>query len=423
MKEDFLYYLWQYKRITLHDLRTVRGEKITIQTTGLFNENAGPDFFNAKIRIADQLWAGNVEIHVRASDWYVHHHENDPAYDNVILHVVWEYDTDLYRKDGSVIPVLELRSFVNTVLLAKYRQLFLQKKQWIPCEKEIGTVDPFVREHWLERLYFERLVEKSVTIKQLLHQSSNDWEATLFKLLARNFGVKINADAFASMAESFPFSLVRKLQAHPIQLEALFLGQASLLTSQVEDVHLQALQSEHAYAARKFNLVEKGAFIPQFFRLRPMNFPTIRLSQLAQLYSQQTSLFSAVIEANTLAEFYKLFSIAPSAYWKSHYTFGTPSRKSDKRLSKNFVDILLINTVIPLKFCYAQHIGKDISEEIMQLLISIKAENNSVIKKFSEIQVAPENAMQTQALLQMKVKYCDNLRCLQCDIGNHLLKT
>ncbi len=422
MKEDFLHYLWKHKLFFTSNLKTTNNELVSITSVGDHNHNSGPDFFNAQLRIGEQLWAGNVEIHLKSSDWYLHNHEMDSNYDTVILHVVWEHNIEIHTNANSIIPTLELKNFVSDEFIINYQKLFSKPQKWINCENDIYSVDPFVVENWLERLYFERLERKAVFITQLLEETNYDWEAVLFQLLARNFGLKINGDAFFEMAKNTNFSIVRKEVASQQNLESLFFGQLEMLNNSGEDPYFNLLKSEYAYQTKKHKLMSNMMSSVQFFRLRPINFPTIRISQLASLYSLQQNLFSKCIEKESLKEYYDLFSVTTSEFWKTHYTFEKESPKKAKKLSKSFVDLLLINTIIPLRFVYQKHIGKFEETDVLNLIKEIKPENNSIIKKYNMLKIKSESAFKTQALLELKNENCAQQKCLQCAIGNHLLK-
>ena len=422
MQEDLLHYIWQYKKLDVLNLRTNHNEPLQIVSVGQHNLNSGPDFFNAHLKIGGQLWAGNVEIHVKSSDWYIHNHEADTNYDNVILHVVWEHDTDVYRKDNTLIPTLELSKVVNKNLFDNYNMLLSNiKHKWINCENDFADVDAFVLDNWLERLYFERLERKSNAIHDLLESSKNDWEAVLFKLLAKNFGLKVNGEAFYSLAQSIDFSIVRKTQSNHEQLEALFFGQAGLLENDFQDVYYLKLVKEYRFLNQKFQLNNDHVLPFQFFRLRPQNFPTIRLSQLAMLYNKHQNLFSKVIGINTLKEFYELFDVTTSKFWETHYNFENQTKTSIKKLSKAFIDLILINTILPLKFCYANLQGQQVEEQILNIVSEIESEDNSIIKTFNSLKKVSQSSLQSQALIQLKAEYCDKNKCLQCAIGNALI--
>ncbi|MBU7571594.1 MAG: DUF2851 family protein [Flavobacterium sp.] len=421
MKEDFLHFLWQFKKFDLARLYTTQGEKLTIISSGLYLQKAGPDFFNAQIVIGAQKWAGNVEIHRKSSDWYLHNHETDPNYDNVILHVVWEHDTEVFRKDNTELAVLELSKFVSGKMLGNYESLMMNKT-WLFCEKQIASVDGFVLDNWKERLFFERLEKKSRLIWNTFSETLNDWEALLFCLLAKNFGLNNNGETFLKMALSIPFQKIRKESFEVRNLEALFYGRSGLLNNENEDVYFQDLKGRWDYLRNKHLLKRIYVEPVQFFRLRPSNFPTIRLSQLANLYHSKPNLFSEVIESKSLAEFYKIFNVSASDYWNEHYQFDRQSHRKEKKLTNTFIDLLLINTVVPLKFAYAAYVGNDISEEIVQLLSEIPAEKNIIIDKFRDFGIVANNAYETQALLQLKNEYCNKKRCLECGIGLELMK-
>ncbi|MFD2915425.1 DUF2851 family protein [Psychroserpens luteus] len=421
MQEDFLHYLWLHKKLDVLHLKTTQHERLEIVNVGTHNHNSGPDFFNGQIRIADQLWAGNIEIHIKSSDWFVHGHEQDAAYDNVILHVVYEHDTDIFRSDNSTIPTLELKNFIDSALMDNYHKLFSSKKKWINCEQDFPEVDEFTLKNWQERLYFERLERKQHTIEDLLKTSKNDWEAVLFKLLAKNFGLKVNGTAFASIANSVDFSIVRKTSSKLEQLEALLFGQAGLLEKESSNSYYETLQKEYKFLKQKFQLESQGVIDVQFFRLRPPNFPTIRLSQLANLYHKEQQLFSKVISAENLKDIYTLFEVSTSPFWNTHYTFDKESKQSSKKVTKAFVDLLLINTILPIKFCYAKQNGEAIDETILEIINAIASEKNSIVDGFTQLKHKPKSALESQAFIQLKTEYCDKNKCLQCAVGNVLL--
>ena len=421
MQEDFLHYLWKHKKIDITNLKTINGETISIVSVGQHNLNAGPDFFATQLKIDNQLWAGNVEIHVKSSDWFVHNHETDIAYDNVILHVVWEHDTDIFRKDSTTIPTLELKGVVSKEALQNYQKLFSKTQKWINCENDFAAVDDFVIQNWLERLYFERLERKSLDIEKLLKASSNNWEEVLFKMLTKNFGLKVNGLAFYSISNSFDFSVVRKQQSKQLSLEALFFGQAGLLDDDIQEIYYLELSKEYRFLKQKFNLSNKSVTPLQFFRLRPPNFPTIRISQLAMLYNKQQNLFSKIMDTKSIEKLYKLFTVTTSVFWETHFTFNKTSTHSKKAITKSFIDLLLINTIIPLKFSYAKQQGKVIDDDIVAIIQSITSEKNSIVEKFNTLKSVSKTGLQSQALLQLKNEYCDKNKCLQCAIGNRLL--
>ncbi|MFI0491543.1 DUF2851 family protein [Flavobacterium sp.] len=421
MKEEFLHYLWKFKKFNSLNLETSNGEQITIVNVGQYLELAGPDFFNAQIVIGNQKWAGNVEIHLKSSDWYVHHHERDAAYENVILHVVWEHDTEIFRKNNTEIPVLELKNYVDAQTIADYQSL-MTPKTWIFCENQLKEINEFTMKNWQERLFFERLERKSKPIYELLQETNNDWESVLFCLLAKNFGLNTNGEIFLKIAQSIPFSIIRKESFEVENLEALLLGNAGLLDDEKEDNYFKDLKFRYFYLLHKYQIGKIMTEPVQFFKHRPDNFPTIRLSQLANLFHVQQNLFSKTIEANSVKTIYETFEVSASNYWQNHYQFDKESPKKKKQLSKSFIDLIVINTIIPLQFAYAKSQGKETSEDLIQLLNEVASEKNAIMDKFSSFEIKAQNAFESQSLLQLKNEYCNKSRCLECGIGMELLK-
>lgn len=420
MKEDFLHFIWKLQLFPSIKMVTTKNKSIEIVKQGLLNFNSGPDFLNAKIRVNNQLWVGNVEIHLKSSDWYIHQHEKDESYNAVVLHVVWEDDVEVFRNTNEVIPTLELKKYISKELLGKYQTLFNSSKKWINCENEINSISEFKLKHFFEQLYFERLSQKSELIKKELEKLNNDWEAVFFKLLLKNFGLKINGEAFYNLANSINFSIIRKVSSNKLQLEALFLGQAGLLIDAKESQYFEKLKSEYTYLQIKFKLKPLNQGQVQFFRLRPNNFPTIRLAQIVQLYLNNKTLFSKIIEFEKLEDFYGLFSVATSEFWETHYTFEKESKKRIKKVTNSFVDLLLVNTIIPLKFIYLQQLGKS-TDSVLEIIQKIKPEKNTIISKFTDLKIDSKSAFETQALIQLKNEYCNKLNCLNCTVGKELL--
>jgi hypothetical protein len=421
MKEDFLHYLWKFKKFETLNLRTTQNESVTIIKTGDYLELSGPDFFNAQIVIGDQKWAGNIEIHIKSSDWYVHHHEKDIAYENVILHVVWEHDAEIFRENNIEIPVLVLKDYVSSDIIASYKSL-LTPKSWIFCEKEISKIDDFVFKNWKERLFFERLERKSKFIYDLLEETNQDWEAVLFCLLAKNFGLNTNGNSFLQIAKAIPFSVIRKESFEVENLEALLLGTACLLDKDGEDVYFTDLKLRYFYLLHKYQFEKYHIDFVQFFKLRPDNFPTIRLSQLANLYTKHQNLFSKLINLKAVKDVYDLLGVSASLYWQNHYQFDKESPKKAKHLSKAFLDLVIINTIIPLQFAYFTTMGETISEDLIEFMNEVAPENNAIINKFKSFGIISKNAFETQTLLELKNEYCNKKACLKCALGMQLLK-
>ncbi len=423
MTEELLHFIWKYKKLPLRDLLTTKKEQLQIIDLGTHNHYAGPDFFNARLKINGQLWAGNVEIHLKSSDWYAHAHENDANYDNVILHVVWQDDISVFRSDNSEIATLELKQVISPDLLLAYRNLMdRRQKNFINCERLIGQIGGITWAHWLDRLYIERLESKSNLIRQHLQRSNNDWEQVLFSLLLKNFGSKVNAASFMGLADVIDFSVVRKLQQNVFQLESVFFGLIGLLDQKgIHDIYYLALSKEFHFLQRKFGLVTSVVPKPDFFKLRPHNFPTIRLSQLAMLYGKCPNLFSKTIQADTLEAYYNLYSTEASAYWKTHFTFGKSSKQSTKRLTRSFINLLLINTILPLKYAHSKTQGQALNVPIVEVMTHIGKEVNQIIAHFEALGMPVRNAMEGQSVLQLYNEYCSKNRCLQCAVAQKLL--
>lgn len=423
MREDLLHFIWKYKKLQLEDLLGSKNESIQILDVGSHNLLSGPDFFNAKVQIDQQVWAGTVEMHIKSSDWYAHNHEKDPNYYNVILHVVWEDDCDVFRGDNSVITTLVLKDYISPSILLEYQKLFYHKENAvINCGNEIANIDDFVLQNWLEVLYFERLEKKTDLVAELLFESNNDWEQVFYNLLAKSFGLKINGETFLSIAKQLPFPIVRKLQGNTLQLESVLFGLGGLLEDDiVGDDYYERLRTEYVFQRAKYNLMDVPLRKPEFFKLRPSNFPTIRLSQLANLYTLHQNIFSKVIGAKSAQELYSVFNVSASEYWNNHYTFGKISKKYGKKLSRNFVDLLIINTILPIKLSYAQHTGKDVNEEIITVISGITSESNAVISNFAALKLQFSSAKESQAVLQLYNQYCTKNKCLQCAVGHQLL--
>jgi len=423
MREDLLHFIWKYKKLQLENLTSSKNESVQILDVGSHNLLSGPDFFNAKIQIGPQLWAGTVEMHIKSSDWYAHNHEIDPNYQNVILHVVWEDDCDVFRSDNTAVPTLVLKDYISPSILQEYQKLFNRKERsFINCRNEIANISDFVLQNWLEVLYFERLEKKTDLVDQLLAKSSNDWERVFFILLLKNFGLKINGETFFEIAQQLPFQIIRQIQDNTFRLESALYGLAGLLEEDiVGDDYYNGLKSEFYFLKAKYNFTSPSLRKPEFFKLRPSNFPTIRLSQLANLYTWEQRIFSKVIAAKSTREIYAIFDVSASKYWDNHYTFGKISKNHSKKLSRKFVDLLIINSILPIKLSYAKYMGRDVNEEVINIVSRITSENNAVISKFGMLNIQIPSAKESQAVLQLYNEYCIKNKCLQCAVGHQLL--
>ncbi len=394
-----------------------------ISFPGTENELGGPDFHYASILLDGLEWAGPVEIHIRSSDWYAHRHHLDAAYENVILHVVWEANGEVYRKDGTSIPCLELKEVVSRTLLEQYAQLFLHKRdRKLLCGEAIHSVPKPVVSDWLQLLFTERLRQKSNYIQRLLYETRNDWEHVFFIVLLKCFGLNHNGPAFESLGKALPFPVLRRYRTHPVRLEALLFGMLGLLNDNpLADHYYLVLQKEYRYLITLHELRGDAVLKPHFFKLRPYNFPTIRLSQLLSLYSGHASLFDKVIQANTKEGLHKILRSRASPYWDNHYTFGTLAPSKPKWSSTRFLDLLIINAVLPVKYSYAQHRGENEWPLLTKISAECKAEQNHITRIFSEVGLSVTQAIESQALVQLYNDYCSNNKCLQCAIGCYLL--
>ncbi|MCB2222250.1 MAG: DUF2851 family protein [Bacteroidetes bacterium] len=420
MTEDFLHFLWKFGLIEQPLLLTT-GESCVIVKPGLHNTHSGPDFLDARIRIDGTLWAGNVEVHIHASDWYRHDHHHDEVYDNIILHVVFLEDKTVRRKSGESIPTVELSGKFEERLLQNY-QLLMRNKSWIPCAPLIGTVDRFTRNNWIDRVLVERLEHRTHEINERLEFNSRNWSETFYQMLARNFGFRVNALPFELLARSLPMNILAKHKDHPDQIEALLFGQAGMLSVKSKDEYYLKLKREYEFLATKYNLKPLDGHIWRFMRLRPSNFPTIRLSQFSALIHQSSHLWSRILEAETIRELTLLFQCNASAYWTDHYTFGKLNRGKAKKLGKAGINLILINTVIPFLFAYGKLRGlPDYVDRALKFLDQVPGESNSMIRQWKELGMNIRSAFLTQALIELKQAYCDSKRCLHCAIGARLI--
>ena len=415
MREEFLYYIWE-NRLTDKDLKTTEGESVEVVATGYRNTDSGPDFLEAKIQIGDKLWAGHVEIHVKTSDWNRHGHQSDKAYKNVILHVV--YENDMQVND---IPTLELKGRFDESLFAQYQKL-ISSKNWIPCQKSIAKVPVFTRLSWLDRMAVERLESKSETVTKILEANQFDWEDALYKLLMRYFGLKVNNEAFETLANLLPFKTLLKHADNLLQLEAMLYGCAGFLENDFTEDYPLLLKREFSVMKAKFNLLTMPAERWRFMRMRPSNFPTIRLAQMAQLIHKNGCLFSKIREAKNGDEVKTLFDVKVSVFWETHYRFGVTTESKPKHLGETTADVLIINAVTPLLFCYGKlHKDESICDKAMHFLEETEAEDNAIIRHFISCGITAQNAMQTQGLLHLYSYFCKRKRCIECRIGNVLL--
>lgn len=422
MKEDFLHYIWKNKKIPLQSLLLTDGTELIIESFGTYNTFSGPDFFNARLVIDGQKWAGNVEMHIKSSHWYAHKHETDTAYANVILHVVWEHDVEVFGVSNLPIPTLELQHIISKSLTDNYKQLlYATNTQFIPCEKYYTQTDAIIALLWKERLFVERLEKKSEKVELLLKESHSDWEKILFLMLLWHIGGSANGDIFLQAGKQLDFSIVRK-ESHDLErLEALFFGMCGLLdeTTITTEFYHQKLLLDYNYLKHKYQL--KESLKCSFSGLRPQGFPTLRLSQLAMLYHRHQSLFSILMKQPSWEHCLSVLSIHASSYWDNHYTFGKISRKNVKKWSPSFVVLIWINVVMPILYLYHKQLGNDNIEFISENIRLLPSESNSVIEHFIGIGEKIASAYDSQVALQQYKAYCTHRRCMQCAIGVNLL--
>jgi len=416
--ESLLQYIWKFQYFNKNTLIAVDTEEaLQIIIPGNFNTNQGPDFLAAKIKITDTTWAGNIELHIKSSNWKAHKHSNDKNYNNIILHVVWQHDVDLKLP----FPTLELQSRVSKLLLNRYAEL-MNATSFIACEKMINQVDDIIWNSWKERLLIERLQNKSQVIFQYLNENSNHWEETFWWLLAKNFGIKVNSDAFEKLARSISINILAKHKSQLQQVEALLFGQAGLLEDDFKETYPKLLKKEYNFLKAKYKL--EPIKIPlHFLRMRPSNFPSVRLAQLAVLIHQSLHLFSKIKESDSLDEVKNLLDVTANDYWHYHYVLDETSAFKIKRLGAQMVNNILINTIIPVLFSYGHHHKEnEFKNRAIQWLEQIPAENNTITNGYTKLGMANKNAFDSQALIQLKNEYCNKKRCLYCAAGNSIIK-
>ena len=428
--EQLLHYTWKHKLYPLKELTTSDGQRVEIVDPGLHNRNAGPDFFNAKIRIGSTMWVGNVEIHDKSSDWYQHGHDKDSRYDNVVLHVAAELDTEVMKSNGEYVPQLQLS--VPDDVLTHYDEL-QKTDEYPPCYKVIPDLSALIIHSWMAALQTERLEQKTEAIRKRAELCNGSWEDAYFVTLARNYGFGINGEVFEQWAYNIPLNAVAHHRDDLFQIEAIFMGQAGLLEldsipeyyqkDALNDGYFAKLRNEYQYLAHKFSMKPIDFKLWRFLRLRPQNFPHIRISQLANLYYQQKAGLSQLIECETLDELKNVLKSQVTPYWETHYTFGSTSPKNEKHLSYGSINLLMINTAIPMLFAYGRHTSKEVlCDKAFDFLEQLKAENNHIIRMWQQVGLPVKTAGDSQALIQLKKEYCDKKECLRCRFGYEYLR-
>ncbi len=414
--------MWQYGLFDQSDLCTVSGEVVQLENRGFHNHNSGPDFLNARLTIGEQEWAGNVEIHYFSSDWKAHAHDTDEAYDNVVLHVVMVHDKEVTNKRGGAIPTLVLKDRLFTKDLDRYKSL-IENRHWIPCGDQLSQVDSMVKRQMMDRAIIERLETKSATVLEFLNRYNGDWNKTLFTMLGMSFGGKVNAEPFALLTQITPLDVIAKHKDDIHILEALFIGQAGFLEEDFEEEYPKELQQQYEFLRHKYKIHPMKKVAWRNSRVRPTSLPLLRLAQFARVWQESNSLFSIFLEANpnTLT---KLFSISLGGYWLRHYAFDSLSAERYKNIGAATVNSIIINTVVPVLFAYSLHVADlNSRERALSLLGALPAEENAVLRNWADQGVQARNALDSQALLQMKKHHCDKKHCLQCPVGVKLLRS
>ncbi len=423
MQEDLVSYLWQNQLFT-SPLITSDGEVVTVQHPGRLNEDAGPDFSNARIRIGQTTWAGNIELHVNASDWYQHGHDSDDAYDPVILHVVVNNDAQVKRRNGEYIPTVSIRNCYNRNLEERYRQ-FLESRSWIACEGQLRWVKPIIVSNWLERMAIERFEQRAQRVHTYLHETQYNWEQAYFQMLCRSFGFKVNSEPFEMLGKQVSLNMIQRNSKSLQQTEAILFGQAGFLENKIYSSYHEKLRLAYQGVRSKYNLIPLQEHIWKFMRLRPSNFPTVRIAQLAALLWKNKHLLRPVLEAESMDNIRMLYNVKASDYWITHYHFEKPQKRAvkEKRLGKTAVDLIMINTVIPFLFVYGKFLNKSVfQEKALDWLMQLPAEKNNITARYLERGFPLEHALHSQALIQMRESYCRKKRCLNCHVGHALLQ-
>ena len=418
--EQLLHYVWKHKIFPLKELKTTTGQQVEVIDTGLANTDAGPDFFNAKLKLDGVLWIGNIEIHERSSDWFKHGHHADAGYNSVILHIASEIDTEISRSNGERIPQIQL--ICPEAVRTNYKEL-LETDSYPPCYRIIPSLPTFTAHSWMTALQMERFEQKATLLNERLKRCQGNWEDAFFITLARNFGFGLNGDAFETWAHRLPFRAVDKHRNDLFQIEAIFFGQAGILEDSDGDGYYLRLKKEYTYLQHKFGLIPMDASLWRFLRLRPANFPHIRIAQLACLYHRAYGLLSRIMETETLQGVRDILKGGTSEYWLTHYTFGGSSPSRPKTLSNTSLDLLIINTVVTFLYAYGLHKGNRVlCARAGSFLEELKAENNYITRMWEQCGMKASNAADSQALIQLKKEYCDKKKCLYCRIGYEYLK-
>ena len=423
MQESFLHYIWRHQYFNKTELTTHEGEEIVILSPGFYNENAGPDFSEAKIKIGSVIWSGSIEIHIKSSDWKLHNHDSDDSYDNVVMHVVWDNNKRILRTDGSEIPTLELKHLIDHNKLDRYNMLVNSSVTNIPCESSFGEINDLTKLSMLDKVVMERLLSKTEKVNDNLKQTQGDWEETTYRLLAQSFGLKVNTECFDTLSKTVPFKIIKKYNFNLLLVEALLFGASGFLKEELDDDYHQSLKKEYTFLNHKHDidtLMEKSHW--KFMRLRPANFPTIRLAQFASILHSIDSIFQKLISTSDIKEFKKWFKNEPSEYWKDHYNFGENSAELNKGIGDQTIEIIIINAAVPLLVAYGKSIDDQMYiDKAISILESLKPEKNKITKVYAELGFKSKSSFDSQGLIQLHNQYCVSKLCLNCSIGTSIV--
>ena len=420
MDESLLHFMWRYQSFTFNGLCTTNGEPIEVIDPGLYNTNSGPDFSNAKVRIGKTLWAGNVEMHIKSSEWYLHNHHSDSAYDNVILHVVVENDQAAVTTRGTFVQTLVVPYPSD---LRESHENLMKSAEWIPCASKIRHVNSLLIDSTIDRMQAERLETKSQRVIELVNLCNGSWEEAFYRDISRSFGLKNNALPFQLLAQALPLKILAKHRNNILQIEALLFGQSGLLEKAKPDSFTLALKKEYGFLKEKYHLSPIEPSLWKFMRLRPASFPTVRIALLAMLVHKSSRLFSKLLEIETVEQIVNLLTVEASEYWTNHYVFGEESKSMRKRLGNETVKLITINTVIPFMFSYGRSRSKaDMETKAITLLQQMPPEKNSIVENFEKLGIAATSAFDSQALIHLKANYCDTRKCIYCPIGVSILR-
>lgn len=420
MREEIIHFAWKYNYAQFNGIELNPGEPLEVISPGMHNHHAGPDFFNAKIRVGTTIWAGNVEIHIKASDWVKHGHNTNPSYDSVILHLVIEDDCEVSNSQGAKVPTVAI-PYPKT-LAEDYERLITQKG-WIPCAHKLPQYDIFAMKMWLSSLAVQRLEVKTERVKKWVELMGHSWEEAFYVAMAHSFGLKVNALPFELLAKSIPLKSLAKIKDNLFSIEAILFGQSRLLPmDKPQDEYTEQLMKEYSYQQKRLGLTPIQGHLWKFMRLRPAAFPTIRIAQFAMLIHSSSSLFSKCLDSLEIQKLYELLRVDTSDYWKTHYTFGNQTAGRTKRLGQSTMDVIILNSIVPFAFAYGKVRGnEELQDSALTLLESMRSEKNSIVQGFETLGVKSESAFFSQAMVHLKNEYCDHHKCLYCQVGTSVL--